>query len=322
MQFLSYIKTWIIPLAFVLTKCTMDTSDKIERIVSNYEQKNITNSEMLLQLGELYYNNPDNDKVLKEYCYRMTISGYGSKVLTDIHAGRIKAGKSVLASITETAMVYDGLYELAPLYAQQHSDNAFLFQPYVKTYDSLKNLNRHIAAEGDADSYLARASFFRSLEKDKMAQYDFSRVEGLNPCKSELIFQKSIQFINEEAFFDLKKLLNNCGNNSAIDTSAWYQAFELLADTIIQLESLNLDNDDLMFKKAKIYIENNFPDIALEKVRSLIAKNPEVPDYHALEAFIYYRTHQKNKALASLQLAESLSNNKNTHLRKLIEAMP
>lgn len=313
---------WIFPLAFLLGKCTMNSTDKMNLIVSDYNDKIITNSEMLLQLGELYYNNPDNIEVLKEYCYRMTISGYGSKILTEIHTGQIHADETTLIPVIENAMAYDDLYELAPLYANNRSNYASLFRPFVVIYDSLENLNTSISQNRNAEAYMARGSFFRSLENDKMAKYDFSRVESLNPCNPALVFQKSIQYINKEEFSDLKKLLKNCGKYSETDTSLWYYAFENLADTIIKLESLNPGNEDLLFQKAKIYTENNFPDLALKKVSILTARNPGIPDYHALEAFIYYQTHQKNKALASLEVAEALSNKKNTRLRELIEAMP
>ncbi len=312
----------VLSLAFLLSNCAMDPSDKMNLIVSRYNEKQISNSEMLLQLGELYYNNPENVEVLKEYCYRMTISGYGSKVLTDIHTNQIQADENILIPIIKNAMAYDDLYELAPLYAGQQSKYASLFRPYVAVYDSLEKLNTRISENGRAENYMDRGSFFKYLENDEMARYDFSYVEGINPCNADLVFQQSLSFIREEAFSDLEQLLENCGGNSAIDTSAWHLAFEQLADTIMKLESLNLQNEDLLFQKAKIYIENNFPDLALKKIKNLIAQNSKVPDYHALEAFIYYRTNQKSKALASLVMAETLSNNKNTRLRKLIEAMP
>lgn len=121
---------------------------------------------------------------------------------------------------------------------------------------------------------------------------------------------------------NVKKRLENCFGKdfSAFEKDDWQASFYQISKKIIKINDDFPREEDRLFRQAKLFVDNNFPEIALNRAKKLTGLAPENADYLALQAFVYYRLGDRAKAMEFISRAENITG-KNSKLRGMIENM-
>ncbi len=316
-------RTFILPLLWIFTLfsftgCTIDSYDTKSNIIQKYENDEISNVQMLLLLGEHFDENQSDVQLLKEYCYRLVYSGYGTKVLANIYQGYFDADEQTLKGIVDMAIEKGGGYELASIFANSEKDTKELFEPFTWVYDSLQVINKHIKRQDSINALTNRGIFLSKYYNEAFGLYDFNKVLTYDPCLRNALFHKSLIHFKRAEYSKISDSFSKCNYNDK-DSLDWSIVFPMVADSLIQLQETDLSVREIKFKSANVLLTFNLLEPALNIADELILEYPDNADYHAFEAFVYYRLGNKDQALKSLTTAEKLSGRKNSILRKRIE---
>lgn len=322
MKILSICVFCLLVLQFFVS-CVTDPVQEMEKYIEQYENKAISNSRQLLELGKIFANHPRNAEVRRLYFTRMIHSGYATSVLFTYLSDPdlIASGKDHDLIINALGKGYH--YNLA------HDFKDF-FPPgkegklagLIKKEEELNRVNLQIEKEKDAGHFTRRAVFFVEEGATNMAEIDLNEALEIDSCYADALFQKCVLQFKKDSAEKVRELLDNClDNNLAIEGQQdWKASFYELSVSAGEIKQAYSSEEDRLFNLAKLFADNNFPEIAIGKTKMLIDLAPDNADYLALQAFVYYRLGNKQKAMEFIVRAENITG-KDSRLRGIIEKM-
>lgn len=297
----------------LLQSCYMENPElKMQKYADLYENKKISNSLMLFEMGKIFREYSDNPAVRNEYFQKMIISGYASHIIHLFLSQQEKKLTQDDMKIVLIALQKGNHYNLAEKFTGRFSgDYQNQLQKLVEVNDSVQHYNDLIKAERTAEAYENRGRFFTRLNSAEMANIDFDKSIRLNPCNPGALFEKSLVLLNNEKTKEVTVLLGECNKNKETIQPEWYPVFYNLATEIESLKSLNLPDKELLFRQSNLYINAGFPEIALQKSKELLKSDGNSnPDYLALQGFIYFKMNNKELAMQYVSEAERISGKK------------
>jgi len=291
----------------------------MQLLADKYSSKKITNLQMLLEMGKVYLNNPENIKVKTDYFNRMIISGYTSWVLHHYlsnHKNNISAEDQ---KIILFALSQGNHYDLAKEFADRFDGNyKEKLKEIILINDSL-NIFSQMLRNGETEKgYSYRGNLFARIGEKEMAAFDLDRALGFEPCNPDALFRRALVLFEKEQNLEIIRLLNECKNITP--KPDWFDIFYTVAGEAEKIQKSTEPKNDKFFKLANLYVNNGFNDLALRNSNKLIEIDPNNPDYLALQAFIHYRKGNKSLALQFISQAENRSGQK-SRLREMIEQM-
>ncbi len=309
---------------FLCTACSFSSPEKqMERLADQYNERIISNYQMLFGMGMIYFSNHENANVKKEYFNRMIISGYSSWVLhyylAETEKIKTDEDKNIILSALRKGNHYDMAKEFLFFFSGQHFER---LQHLVDLGDSLDYFNRTVYGEAGAGAgaFSRRGNFFASQGENDMATLDLNRSLHLDPCGEEALFRRIVILFDRENTNEIIRLLNNCPDNDAYGYEHWRTVFYQLAMDVESVNNSNESENDKLFRLANMYVNNGFERIALRNSAKLVGSNQDNPDYLALHAFVYYRLGDRRMATRYIDKAENITG-RNSRLRVLIEQM-
>ncbi len=309
---------------FLWTACSIRSADKqMEKLARQYDEKTISNYQMLFGMGTVYFSNPENENVKKEYFSRMIVSGYSSWVLHYYLAepGKINndVDKNIILSALQNGNHYDMAKEFLHFFSGQHSER---LRHIVDLGDSLEYFNKMVYGEAGAGAgaFSRRGNFFALRGENDMATVDLNRSLHLDPCGEEALFRRIVILFDRQNTNEIIRLLNNCPDNDVQENEQWRAVFYQLARDVESVNHSDENDNDKLFRLANLYLNNGFERLALRESAKLVRSNQDNPDYLALHAFVYYRLGDRRMATRYIDKAENITG-RNSRLRVLIEQM-
>ena len=307
---------------FLWTACSFSSPGKqMEKLARQYDEKTISNYQMLLGMGTVYFSNPENVNVKKEYFSRMIVSGYGSWVLHYYLAEPEKIKNDTDKNIILSALLEGNHYDMAKEFLHFFRGQYFeRLQHIVDLGDSLDYFNETVYGEDGASAFAGRGGFFALRGEDDMATVDLNRSLRLDPCGEEALFRRILILFDRENTNEIIRLLNNCPGNDAQDHQQWRAVFYQLARDVESVHHSGDSDNDKLFRLSNLYLNSGFERLALRNSGKLVRSDQDNPDYLALHAFVYYRLGNKRMATRYIDKAENITG-RNSRLRVLIEQM-
>lgn len=307
-------------LSFLIVSCSWKNPEaKMQQLATDYNKKKITNLTMLLEMGQIFLDEPQNINIRKDYFNRMIISGYASWVLhyylTRPEMVKSEEDQKIILFALNSGNHYNLGRKFLNLLSDSYLDELNKIMTFADTLDSLNNL---VAIEKSAQAFALRSSFFVERGEVEMSKIDLNRSFSFDPCSQEAIYQKAVMLFDEENTSDILKLFNRC--NDVANDQKWMSVFINLAQEVEKVKGSDKTENEKLFELANLYVNNGFPVIALRKSEVLVMDNPQNANYLALHAFVYYNMGDKNKALKFIIEAEELSGQR-SKLRTMIEQM-
>lgn len=312
----------IIVVCFISCNNSSVVEQKTDELIKLHADNKINNLEMLIQMGIMFNEKPENSKVKKEYLNRMVVSGYSSAVLHYylLQPERIKTDED--QKIILYAIDKGMLYQLAEKFYPYFDDkNHQLLEKYKDFNTTLNKLNDDIATEYRSDLLAERGAFFRAVEQDIPANWDLKISSQNDPCNSQVVFQNILSLFAQEKTSSIITLLNQC-NEELNDNNAgnWKDTFKEVAESVEDIKESEMNEQERLFQLARIYSGNGFAEVGLKKSGELIRRFPENADYLAIHAFGYYQMKDKKNALKYITEAETITGTR-SRLREMIEQM-
>jgi tetratricopeptide (TPR) repeat protein len=315
---------FLLTLCFVLMQsCLMENPErKMQKYASLYENKEITNSLMLFEMGKIFREYPDNPTVRNEYFQKMIISGYASHIIHLFLSQQEKPLTEEDMKVLIYAMQKGNQYNLAEKFTERFiGDYRNQLKKIFEVNDSVKHYNDLIKAHSNAGAYEKRGKFFTRLNAADMANIDFDRSIRLNPCNPGAVFEKVVLQFNQENTGEVIRLLELCSQSLTTEELNWYPVFYNLAKELEAVKEQSLPEKEHLFRLANLYINNGFPELALRKSTELLKiDGNNNPDYLALQGFIYFKMNNKEQAVQYVSMAENISGRK-SKLSEMIAKM-
>jgi tetratricopeptide (TPR) repeat protein len=308
-------------IVFFLFSCSSAVpEDQIKKLADQYGNKQINNSQMLFEMGKVFYKNPENKNVRYEYFSKMIISGYSSYILHHLLQPENKVFEEDIP-IVISALREGKQYHLSnSLNARYNGRLTGRLDQINTATDSLSYLNELIKSTNNAEAFAKRGQYFMQIGETAIANYDLDQSMDMVPCNPDAVFQKALILFDEENTGQIITLFEKCADVLNTGQAAWYEVFFQLAKNIETINKKHESIEEKLFRKANLYVNNGFPDLALRKSRELLKNNGENPDYLALQAFIHYRMNNRNLALQFITRADNIKGEK-SKLHELIERM-
>lgn len=306
----------------VVSSCSFSSPEsRMQKFAEMYEQKKISNSQMLFEMGKIFLKNPENKTVKNEYFQRMIISGYTSHVLHYFLPGSENSLESDDMKTILYALQKGKHYNLAKEF-KGIIEGEFLvkLEQFSEATDTLECYNQQIKDNSNGASFAQRGKFFAKLGEQDLANRDLDQSMRLDPCNPDATFQKLLIHFDRENTNQVIALIENCRNEIDPTAHQWKTTFYQLAKEIEEVEKSNKTREEKLFRSANLYVNNGFPEIAHRKSQELLKTRNDNADYLALQAFIYYRMNQKNQALHFISEAERITG-RSSRLKELIENM-
>lgn len=281
---------------------------QMQNLARLYEEKKITNSQMLHEMGKIYLKNNDNLPVKFDYFNRLIISGYSTHVIHRYLLQPEQKTEEEDMKLLLFALNEGKNYKLAQLFRQKFSgDYLIQLNKMMETSDSIIYYDTLTERIHRAESYLKRSRFYTRLGEPEMAHSDSERSLVMEPCFENAVFQQSLILFQKEKTKEIISLLEQCNQIH----SDWHPVFYRLAFEIESVKNSGNTIEEKLFRQANLYVNNGFADIALKKNNELLGMVTEPnPDYLALQAFILYRLKNKNMAMKYIAEAESITGKK------------
>lgn len=292
---------------------------RVEKLIEQYQNKQIANVQLLLGLGELYQANKDNELVKSEYFNRMIISGYGAWALHYYLAAPEKIADNQDEKIILFALRKGNHFAMAKKFNDYFSSGGSeKLQELINLSDSLVFYNDMVSQKGEAVAYANRGRFFSAVGADDVSGIDLTTSLKADPCNPDGLFQRALALFDRENTKEVIRIIGNCHNHP--NQPEWMQVFEQLARDIEAVIASADSETERLYQLANLYVNNGFSTIALRKSGRLIQLESDRADYLALHAFVYYRMGDKRMATRYLNDAEAISGS-TSRLRSMIEQM-
>ncbi len=323
MNKLSYIAVlYFLIVLQVVSSCSFSSPEnRVQKFAEMYEQKKISNSQMLFEMGKILLKNPENTNIKNEYFQRMIVSGYTSHVL---HYFLLSPQKKLENDDMKTilyALQKGKHYNLAPEFKDRLSGEFLMkLKQLAEAKDSLDFYNQQIKYNPNGSSFAQRGKFYAKLGEQDLANRDLDQSMRLDPCNPDAMFQKLLICFERENTQEVISLLDKCRNINNPALRQWETTFYHLAENIEEVKKSNETREEKLFKAANLYVNNGFSEIAHRKSQELLKIRNDNADYLALQAFIFYRMNQKDQALHFISEAERITG-KSSRLKELIENM-
>jgi tetratricopeptide (TPR) repeat protein len=306
----------------VVPSCLFSSPEnRMQKFAEMHEQKKIDNPQMLFEMGKIFLKNPENTFVKNEYFQRMIVSGYSSHVL---HYFLLSPQKKLENDDMKTilfALQKGKHYNLATEFKDRlEGEFSVKLEQFSEVMDTLECYNQQIKDNPNGASFAQRGKFFTKLGEQDLANRDLDQSMRLYPCNPDALFQKIMNHFNSENTREIISLLDKCENRINSKSPVWKSTFYELAKNIEEVEQSNEAREGKLFRKANLYVNNGFPEIALRNSQELLKMRNNNADYLALQAFIYYRMNQKSQALKYITEAEQITG-KSSKLKELIADM-
>lgn len=322
MKILTFCIFCLLALPFFVS-CDPGPVQKMEKHITQFKNKEISNSRQLLELGKIFADHQQDAEARDLYFTRMILSGYATSVLYTY-----LSNPELINSKTDYTLIINALGE------RLHYDLASDFRPFLPSEyqeqleeliikgEQLDLINKKLKNENDPDLLSKRGVLFLEEGNSNIAEIDFNAALKIDSCHTEALFQKCVLQFKKDSAENVRELLDNClDNNLAIEGQQdWKASFYELSVSAGEIKQTFSSEEDRLFNLAKLFADNNFPEIALSKTKMLIDLAPENADYLALQAFVYYRLGNKPKAMEFIVRAENITG-KDSKLKGMIEKM-
>ncbi|MFW6351712.1 MAG: tetratricopeptide repeat protein [Bacteroidota bacterium] len=314
-------------LVFFMLSCNSDevVSEKVDSLIEAHKNKEISNFQMLLQMGTLFHKHPNHQKVRFEYLNRMIISGYASSVLHYYLAdteNRILDTKdpSIILFALEEEMQFHLAKDFLPFVDDEEINTGL--REIMQMVDSLQDFDEKVRNQNSAKAYANRGTFFMTNGEKFIADWDRQRSLKSDPCNPTALFQQAMLLFDEEKTDEIIRIMKRCQptDEASEREKDWRNLFLQVARKVEKVKNNSVDANQQLFELANIYATNGFAEIGLRKSGALIAEQPTNPDYLAIHAFVYYQMGDKQNALKYINEAEDITQ-KRSRLRALIEDM-
>jgi len=307
----------------IFISCGPAPVQKMEKHIDQYEHKEISNSRMLLELGKIFADYQYDLEVRSLYFTRMIHSGYSTSVLYTYLAqpeliDSEKDNHLILRALREGChfeLASDFETHLPPEHQEQ-------LEALIGKAEQIDQINCKLESGKEPGLFSKRGEVYLQAGEQEMAEIDFNAALNLDTCHDEALFHKCILLFKKDSAQNVKKRLENCFGKdfSAFEQDDWQASFYQISKKIIEINNAFSREEDRLFQQAKLFVDNNFPEIALDRVKKLTELAPDNADYLALRAFVYFRLGNKMKAMEFISRAENISG-KNSKLRGMIENM-
>ncbi len=310
---------------FTMSSCNSENviTNKANSVIESHKNKEISNFQMLLELGTLFHQYPNHEMVKYEYLNRMIISGYGSAVLhyyLSDPENRILDDKD--PSVILFALDHGMQYHLAYRFLPYMTKNEFKKELNIiaQQADTLQYLNQQVRESKSSDALARRSAFFATTEEQHIAAWDRNKSLENDPCNNTALFQQALLFFDEGKTRQIIQMMKRCQtpHGQSEQEATWKNVFLHVAQKAEEIKNSGKERKLQLFELANIYASNGFADIGLRKSGTLIDEEPSNPDYLAMHAFVYYQMGDKQNALRYINEEEEITQ-KRSRLRSLIE---
>lgn len=307
-------------LIILIVSCKWRKPEKeMQRLADLYESKKITNIQMLLEMGKIYRDHANLEIIKTDYFNRMIISGYTSWALHQYLANPEIPINDTDKKLILFALTQGNHYNLAKEFISRFNvQEQSKLMEIILINDSLSRFTQMIGCDDKDQGYSMRGNLFARIGEMEMASFDLDRALGYDPCNAEVLFRKALVLFEKEQIREISRMLDGC--NSISPKPDWFDIFYQVASEAENIEQSSQPFNNKLFKLANLYVNNGFNELALRKSKKLLETEGNNSDYLALQAFIYYRLGNREKALQFISEAENLSGQK-SKLRQLIEQM-
>src|SRR4030042_2393601 len=304
----------LLTLLGLLSQCSGGTTEEGARKPADENSRDMRTDTELLELGRIYYSDPDNKTYAIEYSEALIKNRYyaaASKLLEEI-------GRKYPEDVKIQELYHNALRGGYPNHRYSESDDTL---PTI--FLAISELDRQIqSAQSDAGLYNKRGILFLQINNLNAAEFDFTRA-----CQIDCTFYNSfynsiyVRYLMDKNYEALNMINNKEKNIRYRDVSEKQTIFNIrkvLTDLTAIENNLSLDEKNKSLEKAKIYVKLKDYNLALNKLNSAIHDDHNFGNAYALRAMVYYYMNQKSEALKDLEIAEKLTGTYNTPLSKMI----